>query len=140
MKKIKMLLVGAAVAVAGMFMAAPAMAAEVACPKGSLRGGEDGTGTAPTYAQCNLPEDKDNVNGGNLFQTIQTIINWILAVLGVVAVIMVIIGGFTYMTSQGDPGKTKKARDTILYGIIGLVIALLAFAIVNFVLANIFAS
>ena len=60
--------------------------------------------------------------------------------LGIVAVIMVIIGGFTYMTSQGDPGKTKKARDTILYGIIGLVIALLAFAIVNFVLANIFAT
>ncbi len=131
MKKIKMLLVGAAVAVAGLFMAAPAMA--VPCPSGSLRG------EATTYAQCNLPEEEEGKET-NLFQTIQTIINWILAVLGIVAVIMVIIGGFTYMTSQGDPGKTKRARDTILYGIIGLVIALLAFAIVNFVLANIFAS
>ncbi len=136
MKKIKMLLVGAAVAVAGLFMAAPAMAAEVTCQPGTYRA-EHGL-SATSYAQCNLPEDE--TNSGGLFGTIQTIINWILAVLGIVAVIMVIIGGFTYMTSQGDPGKTKKARDTILYGIIGLVIALLAFAIVNFVLANIFAT
>lgn len=130
MKKIRMLLAGAVVAIAGLF-AAPAMA--VTCPAGSLNDSAD------TYAQCNLPNKDESGKETNLFQTIQTIINWILAVLGLVAVIMVIIGGFTYMTSQGDPGKTKKAKDTILYGIIGLIIALLAFAIVNFVLANIFA-
>ena len=41
------------------------------------------------------------------------------------------------MTSAGDPGKVKKAKDTILYGVIGLVVCVLAFAIVNFVIANI---
>ena len=51
---------------------------------------------------------------------------------------MIIIGGIQYSTSAGDSGKVKKAKDTILYGIIGLVIALLAFAIVNFVLTQIF--
>lgn len=51
---------------------------------------------------------------------------------------MIIIGGFNFMTSAGDPGKVKKGKDTILYGIIGLVVALLAFAIVNFVLNGIF--
>ena len=47
---------------------------------------------------------------------------------------MVVIGGVSYATSQGDPGRLKKAKDTILYGIIGLVIVLMAFAITNFVL------
>ena len=60
-----------------------------------------------------------------------------LAVLGLVAVIVIIIGGINYMTSAGDAGKVKKAKDTILYGVIGLVICVLAFAIVNFVIANI---
>ena len=47
---------------------------------------------------------------------------------------MIIIGGIHYATSQGDAAKVKKGKDTILYGIIGLVIAILAYAIVNFVL------
>ena len=46
---------------------------------------------------------------------------------------MIVIGGVSYATSQGDPGKVKKGKDTIMYGIIGMIIALLAFAIVNFV-------
>jgi hypothetical protein len=41
-----------------------------------------------------------------------------------------------FVTSSGDPGKVKKGKDTILYGIIGLVIALLAYAIINFVLTS----
>ena len=65
---------------------------------------------------------------------IRTIINAIIFVVGMVAVIMIILGGVNYATSQGDPGKVKKGKDTIMYGIIGLVISILAFAIVNFVL------
>ena len=71
---------------------------------------------------------------------INTVINVILAIVGVVAVFMIIFGGIQYSTSAGDSGKVKKAKDTILYGIIGLVIALLAFAIVNFVLDQIFSN
>ena len=132
MKKIRMLIAGVAVAIAGLFVATPAMA--VTCPAGSLNG------EAATYAQCNIPEEEIKEGDGGLFKTIQTIINWILAILGIVAVIMVILGGFTYMTSQGDSTKVKRAKDTILYGIVGLIIALLAFAIVNFVLVNVFAG
>ena len=47
------------------------------------------------------------------------------------------IGGVGYMTSSGDAGKVKKAKDTILYGVIGLVIVALSFAIVNFVISSI---
>ena len=69
---------------------------------------------------------------------VQVIINVILSVLGIVTVIMIILGGVQYTTSAGDPAKVTKAKNTIMYGVIGLVIALLAFAIVNFVLANVF--
>ena len=69
---------------------------------------------------------------------IATIINVVLAVVGLVSVFMIILGGFTYMTSQGDAAKVKRGKDTLLYGIIGLIIALVAFAIVNFVLESVF--
>jgi hypothetical protein len=52
---------------------------------------------------------------------------------GIIAVIVIIIGGFRYSTSMGDPGKATKAKSTIIYGVVGLVIALLAFSIVLFI-------
>lgn len=73
----------------------------------------------------------------NLKDSIINIINGVIGVLGIVAVIVIIIGGIGYMTSAGDAGKVKKAKDTILYGVIGLIIVVLAFAIVNFVIVNI---
>lgn len=73
----------------------------------------------------------------DLVSSITGILNGVIAVLGLVCVVVIIIGGVNYMTSSGDSGKVKKAKDTILYGIIGLIICVLAFAIVNFVLANI---
>lgn len=72
----------------------------------------------------------------DLITNITNILNAIIGVLGIVAVVVIILGGIQYMTSAGDPGRVKKAKDTILYGIIGLVICVLAFAIVNFVIAN----
>lgn len=75
---------------------------------------------------------------GNLMTTVNMIINVALGVIGLVAVVMIILGGVQYTTSSGDAAKVKKAKDTIMYGIIGLVVALLAFAIVNFVLGTIF--
>lgn len=82
----------------------------------------------------------DTVAGGTgeeLTGNIINIINGVLTVLGLVAVVVVIIGGVQYMTSSGDATKVKNAKNTILYGIIGLVICILAYAIVNFVLVNI---
>lgn len=65
------------------------------------------------------------------------ILNAVIGVLGIVAVIVIIMGGVGYMTSSGDANKVKKAKDTILYGVIGLVIVALSFAIVNFVISKI---
>lgn len=55
---------------------------------------------------------------------------------GIASVIMVIVGGFKYVTSTGDPAKVNSAKDTILYAIIGAVVALLSQAIVSFVLTK----
>lgn len=64
-------------------------------------------------------------------------IEWVIGVAGVVALIFVVIGGISYMTSAGDPGKTKRAKDTILYSLIGLVIVALSFVITAFVASTI---
>ena len=79
----------------------------------------------------------NDVNPGastDLTGQISLSLNAVYVVIGIVAVIMIIIGGVNYATSQGDPTKIKKAKDTILYGIVGLVIVLMAFAITAFVL------
>ena len=80
----------------------------------------------------------ESVNPGastDLMGSIKLIITAVFSIIGVVAVVMIILGGISYATSQGDPGKVKKGKDTILYGVIGLIVALLAFAIVNFTLS-----
>ena len=64
------------------------------------------------------------------------ITNIVLYIVGVVAVIMLIIGGIKYVVSGGDAKKVTDAKNTVLYAIIGLVIAFLAFAIVNFVITS----
>ncbi len=61
--------------------------------------------------------------------------NTILYIVGIIAVIMLIIGGIKYVISGGDSKKVTDAKNTVLYAIIGLVIAFLAFAIVNFVIS-----
>ena len=61
--------------------------------------------------------------------------NTILYIVGIIAVIMLIIGGIKYVVSGGDSKKVTDAKNTVLYAIIGLVIAFLAFAIVNFVIS-----
>ena len=127
MKKMIMGAVGAAVLLAGLAIT-PAMA-DVQCPAGSARAGD----TAKSFAECNLAATTTD-----LWDSVNAIINTILAVLGIVTVVIIIIGGVNYVLSQGDPGKIKKAKDTIMYGVIGLVIAFLAYSIVNFVLANVF--
>lgn len=110
-----------------------------------------GLSLAPsTYATsiCDQPQDKvpeevwnaagcDGTTDDDLPQIIVGILNAIIFVSGLVATVFVLIGGINYMTSTGDPGKVDKAKKTILYACIGLVITVLAFAIVNFIITNI---
>ena len=66
-------------------------------------------------------------------QMVTNLIQWVIAIVGVVAVIFIVYGGILYATSSGDPAKVKKAKDTILYAVIGLIIVALAEIITAFV-------
>lgn len=76
-------------------------------------------------------------NSQTLPNVVINIINAIIGISGIIAVVFIIVGGIGYMTSSGDPGKIKKAKDTILYACIGLVICVLSFAIVNWAINTI---
>ena len=117
--------VGATLTVAALTVATASTTSVYAEKKTAGQAGKD--------AQAGVGE----VNPGaetDLNGLIATIINMVFGVIGIIAVIMIIIGGVNYTMSQGDSTKVQKAKNTILYGIIGLVVVLLAFAIVNFVL------
>ncbi len=105
----------------------------VTCPKGTMYADQQKN----TLADCNM--NNSNMES-DLWGTVHKILNLVVGVLGVVAVGVVILGGITLATSQGDVAKVTRGKNTIMYGVIGLIVALLAFAIVNFVLMGVFGT
>jgi hypothetical protein len=77
-----------------------------------------------------LPHPGNTSQGTLIFN----IINLALVVLGSVAVLIIVIAGIRYIVSRGDPQSINKAKNAIVYAIVGLVVALSASALVNFVL------
>ncbi len=75
----------------------------------------------------------DTSANGSINKIIETVVEILSWVVGVAAVITIIIGGFRYITSGGDSNSTASAKNTILYAIIGLLIALVAQVLVRFV-------
>ncbi len=69
----------------------------------------------------------------DLKTTVINIISWVLGILALVAVVMIIIGGFQWLTAAGNEEKIEKAKKVISAAVIGLIIVLLAWAIVIFV-------
>ncbi len=70
---------------------------------------------------------------GGIFRTIT---NVLLFLIGAISVIMLIIGGIRYVVSGGDSTAVQNAKNTILYAIVGVVVAILAYAVVNFVIGS----
>ncbi len=66
--------------------------------------------------------------------SVQSILNWVYALAGLVAVGFIVYGAVNYVTTQGDTGKIKQAGQTIAFAVIGLAVVLLAAAITNFVI------
>lgn len=127
--KLKALAMGGTSVVAVLGNSVNTFAGKVKCPDGTDAG-------VNGLASCNKLSNTANTN--DLMGQANAIINVVIGVIGFVAVAFIIFGGFQYTTSAGDPGKVKKAKDTILYGIIGLIVAMLAYAIVNFILSSVF--
>lgn len=82
-------------------------------------------------------KDAGGTGAKSVPDTIQDIINILLYVIGAAAVLMIVIGGFRYVTSNGEPAAASKAKTTIIYALIGVVVAVMAYGIVNFILNNI---
>ncbi len=68
---------------------------------------------------------------------IQNIVNLLLFIAGIIAVIVIVVAGLRYVTSNGDSGATSKARNEIIYALVGLAVAIMAYSLVNFILENI---
>lgn len=67
---------------------------------------------------------------------LKDVISILLYIAGTIAVIMIIIGAIRYITSDGDAGKASQAKNTIIYDVVGLVVAVMSFGIVTFVLGR----
>lgn len=122
-------LVAAIVAVLGISFAGLALApaTHAVC---DTSGGQNLSVT--TGVECANTEDTpDTLFGAEGIFT--TIVNVLLFLIGAISVIMLIIGGVRYTISNGDQGAITSAKNTIMYAIIGLIVALLAYAIVGFV-------
>lgn len=97
------------------------------------------TGTLDVAAQIDLtPAQPDNVpteleGDSGVFKTV---VNILLFIIGLISVIMLIWGGIRYTTSGGNANSVTAAKNTIMYAIIGLVIAIFAYAIVNWVVGE----
>ena len=79
------------------------------------------------YCQ-NKDSGEGQVNG-----IIKTIVEVLLMAVGAISIIMIVIGGILFALSSGDAQKAAKARSTILYAVVGLIVSVFASAIVNFV-------
>ncbi|MDO4773869.1 MAG: pilin [Candidatus Saccharibacteria bacterium] len=90
----------------------------------------DGNNNSPVCANVNDGEAKV----GSL---VGTIVNVLLSITAIISVVMIIVGGIRYATSNGDAGSITGAKNTILYAVIGLVVSMFAYALVNFVVKEI---
>lgn len=93
---------------------------------------------AATFAQFTIDSNLPSTLGvSNTTKDVQdmiiSVVNWVLALLGLIAVIMILYGGFVWLTAGGNEEKVASAKKIISAAIIGLIIVLLAYAIVTFV-------
>ena len=116
------------------FSAVAPLASAVACPGG---------GEAASLVECGANSAQGAGTPSDLFGDtglFKVIVNILLFLVGAVAVIMLILGGIRYVISGGDQNQVTSAKNTILYAVIGIVVALLAYAIVNFVITGLVPS
>jgi len=78
--------------------------------------------------------DDCTTGGAKIQDIVNSVINILSIFIGLAAVIMIMVGGFKYVTANGDSGNVSSAKNTIIYAVIGLVIAVFAQVLVKFVL------
>lgn len=122
-QRIKLLIATFAVAVFGAFAFVPVTSVSALDPLGNIC-------SDPANANSEVCTSK----GDNATTLLSTIINTLLFIVGSLAVIMIIVSGIFYVTSAGDSGKVARAKNTLTYSIVGLIVAFLSYAIIFWVL------
>ena len=97
------------------------------CPDKTVRQGE----SVSALSECNVEKTEGEKS---LMSNVSMLINVFASVMGFLAIGMIIYGGFMLLTAQGDPAKIKRGKDVVTYSIIGVILVVLAYAIVNFVM------
>lgn len=118
----KIILLAVAFTIAFSFVAAPVLA-------------QDAVNEACTGA--NFGDAAAGCTGTELGGSIRKVTNVISFIVGIISVIVAIIAGLMYTVSAGDPQKTKQAKDALLFAIVGLVVAIMAYAIASFVVTQV---
>jgi len=89
------------------------------------------------FAQVNIDKNQVDIPQTSLStDSLHTVLQIVFGIAGGVALLVIIIAGLRFILSQGDPNNVAKARNTIIYAIIGLIICITAFSIVTFVLVG----
>jgi hypothetical protein len=101
-----------------------------AAPAGAINVFKDCTATNKDTAVCK------STSNDSVSTLTQSIIGTLIFIVGIISVIMIIVGGIRYSLSNGDSSHIKSAKDTVLYAVIGLIVSLMAYAIVNFVIGK----
>lgn len=126
----KLMILAALLGILGGVLAYSPVGVSAASPKEEICTGAGGEWKGGV---CNTDGNRD---GRTLGGFVKAIVNVLLFIIGAIAVIMIVVGGIKYTTSNGDSAGITSAKNTILYAVVGLVIALMAYAIVNFVLGQ----
>jgi len=98
---------------------------------------QGGNGSQSPVCSKNSASKNNDGNDNVVLDTINKVINILAVLAGVVAVIMIMIAGFTYVTAGGNAEDTKKARGRIIYAAVGLAVIALSWAIVRFITSKI---
>ncbi len=95
-------------------------------------------GNGLSNVQSGVTKTSDAAGGLTMQQVITTVIGTMLFVVGLLAVVMLIYGGIRYVTSHGDKAQVTAAKETIMYAVVGLVVAIAAFAVVQWITNDVF--
>ncbi len=134
--RIRNIILAATIAVSALFVSVPVFA-DGKCADG-LSGSECNkicddpkiSDSQKEIAGCKMTPDSENT----LPAHIQNMINVAISVIGIIAVVVIVFAGQRILTGGGDPGKVNQAKNMIIYAVVAIVIATLAWAIINFVI------
>lgn len=111
----------------------------VGVPLAGLAAGSVATAQAPRETVCTAIGSGANCGGnrgGNISGIVTAVVRVLSVIVGALAIIMIIFAGFKYTTAGGDSNKLASAKNTLIFALVGLVIAALAQVIVHFVLTK----